>query len=73
MSKSDRRVFNHPIRESTTLEFYPDKFSLEEFKEFIKSSIEPYCQNMKHIGINEFYIEEWFESFMCWNEVEEER
>lgn len=71
---SDRRVFNHPIRESTTLAFYPEKFSLDEFRDFVKENIDPYHKNLSLPNFpKEMFIEEWFESFMAWCEVEEER
>lgn len=71
---SSRRIFNHPIRESTTLEFYPNKLSLDEFRDFVKESIGPYHENLSRPNFpKEMFIEEWFESFMAWCEVEEER
>lgn len=71
---SKRTIFNLPIRESTTLEFYPNKITLEEFTEFVKQSIDPYYKNLSLPNFpKEMFIEEWFESFMAWCEVEEER
>lgn len=69
-----RTIFGHPIRESTTLEIYPEKLSLDQFKEFVEDSILFYHRNLsKPNAPKEMFIEEWFESFAAWCEVEEER
>ena len=70
---SDRTVFGHPIRESTTRLFHPQKISLEDFECFVSTNIRPFYKNLISNGSKERFIEEWFEIFMAWCEVEEER
>ena len=70
----DRRIFNHPIRKETTLEFFPDKLSLDEFKEEICGSFDSYAKNAVHGKFDQpKYIEEWVEQYLAWLEIEEER
>lgn len=68
-----RKLFGQPIRKDTTLEFYPDKITLDHFIDEINQHIIPFMQNMRGLGIAESkYIEEWYEIWLAWNEVEQE-
>lgn len=72
----ERRIFNHPIRKGITDEFYPDKFSLDQFKDQLKAAIDPFCENMKNLGgvaSEDQFIEQWYEQFLAWCDIEEER
>lgn len=72
----DRRIFNHPIRKETTLEFFPDKITIEEFKSVIIDNFDAYKGNMEHLQgkpLPPMYIEEWVEQYLAWLEIEEER
>ena len=71
----DRKIFNVPIRSNTTELFHQNKMSLEEFSQFVSSSIKGYKDNIEHLhgaNMEEMFIETWFESFMAWCEVEPE-
>lgn len=70
---TDRRIFNHPIRKETTLEFFPEKITIERFKEVICDSFEDYAKNAKNQFDQPKYIEEWAEQYLTWLEIEEER
>ena len=71
---NERRIFNHPIRKQTTLEFYPNEISIQEFKEIIVDNFDAYSKNAK---TGEFdkpkHIEEWVEQYLGWLDIEEER
>jgi len=71
----ERKIFGKPIRKSTTLEFYPDKLTLEEFCSDMKSSIDSFKNNLEDLpyGQDSHYIEEWLECIAAWMEIEEER
>lgn len=72
---TDRTIFGKPIRKSTTELFYPYKISLEEFVKVMKG-VDGYANNMRNLGhqaCKSRYVEEWFESFGAWSEIEEER
>jgi hypothetical protein len=67
-----RTLFGHPIREETTASFFPQKMSIEEFCENILNNKDAFVDNMKSIFPNEKrFVEEWFETFGAWNEIEE--
>lgn len=70
---SDRTIFGHPIRKETTELFYPEKINLEDFQCFVSTNIFPFYKNLSSSEFKEKFIEEWFEIFMAWCEVEEER
>lgn len=67
-----RTLFGHPIREETTGSFYREKISLEQFCEDLRRHIDPFEKNLLQIEVfkTERYIEEWFETFGAWNEIE---
>lgn len=68
-----RTLYGKEIRKTITDEFYPKKMSLEEFRSVIIDSFEPYSQNMKGIGFDQpKYIEEWFEQYLDWLDIEQE-
>lgn len=73
---SERKIFGHPIRKGVTDEFYPDKMDINSFERHIMNSFSAYKQNMIGLGspaIDEKYIEEWFEQYLAWLDIEEER
>jgi len=60
----NRQFFNKPTRH-TTIFRYPSKYSYEEFIEKIQSfGLQNSLQNQ------ELYIEEWMETFLAFNEIE---
>lgn len=68
-----RKLFNLPIRKDTTALFHTDKISLDEFVSDIQNACYPFKNNLKELKIDEpKHIEEWFEIFLSWNEVEPE-
>lgn len=67
----DRQIFNYPIRKCTTLATYPDKLTIDEFKEIIVNLFEVYQNNTKQGKFdNPKYIEEWVEQYLTWLEIE---
>lgn len=69
----DRKLFGRPVRKTTTLGFYPNKLSLDEFIKCISKSLEPFRINMENLkNTKPRYIEDWYELFMAWSEVEQE-
>lgn len=69
-----RTLYGQPIRKETTETFYPDKISLEDFKEVI-NGFEAFVRNMENLGVSnkQKYIEEWVQTFLSWSEIETER
>lgn len=67
-----RTFFDKPIRKETTEEFYPDKISIDEFYQEVLASAQAFVLNMKHLKLEERYIEEWMETFSAWSEIEQE-
>lgn len=70
-----RILFGKPIRKETTEIFFSEKISLEDFRKYVSQSVNPFCDNMSTLGgksLEDKFIEEWFEQFLCWNEVETE-
>jgi len=68
-----RTLFNQPIRKDTTELFHQNKISLEEFASDVQNAIFPFTQNMKELRVdNPKHVEEWFEIFLSWQEVEPE-
>lgn len=70
-----RTLFKNPIRKDTTLEFYPEKINLQDFKEIIVSSFSEFEQNMKNLGniaLQDKYVEEWIEEYLAWLDIEED-
>lgn len=68
-----RKLFNKPIRQETTEMFYPNKMSLEEFRDKIFESIELFYKNLSTLNkTDDAFVEEWFETFLSWCEVEQE-
>lgn len=75
-----RRIFNHPIRKSTTEVSYPDKIDIIDFKDTIVNSFSAFYENMESLRksnnsyvLENKYIEEWVEQYLAWLEIEEER
>lgn len=69
-----RKIYGWPIRKSTTFSFYQQKISIDDFMDTIKKSIEPFGGNMKALKAKgPKFIEDWFETFGYWMEIEEER
>lgn len=71
----NRSIFSLPIR-YTTEEFYPDKLSIDEFKDEIVGSFGSFYENMKNlkgVALEEKYMEEWCEQYLAWLEVEEKK
>jgi hypothetical protein len=71
-----RTLYGKPIRKDITDSFYPNKLSLDRFRACVNQAIDPFSRNMVHLGgkaAEEKYIEEWFEQFLSWMEVEQER
>lgn len=69
-ASNERLIFGKPILYTTEL-FYPEKINLEKFCNHILESISGYKENMDYLNSSEKYIEEWFESFGGWMEIEE--
>lgn len=72
----ERTIFGWPIRKCTTEAFYPDKTTLDDFVEQTKKGLDGFRTNMINLGekaSSPKFIEDWFETFMAWSEVEEER
>jgi hypothetical protein len=70
-----RLLYNKPIRKETTEEFFPHKFSLDEFREEMSSNVENFYKNMNTLAgthTDDKFIEEWCEQFLAWCEVEQE-
>jgi hypothetical protein len=68
-----RSFFGKPIRDVTE-EFHPEKLTLEEFQAEVVDAINPFVANMKNLGdVAEQlkHIEEWYEQFLAWSEVEQ--
>lgn len=67
-----RKLYGKPIR-STTNFCYPDKLTLEEFVEQM-NHVETFARNMQKLkkGTDDRYIEEWFQLFANWSEIEQE-
>jgi len=67
-----RTFFEKPIREDTTLDFYPEKMSVEEFAGRVLDSRDAFVNNMLHMKLEDQYAEEWMETFCAWSEIEQE-
>lgn len=69
-----RTIYGQPIRQGTTGEFFPHKLSLKEFCNEIRQSIDPYEENMNMFDMKdkELFVEEWFQNFGAWMEIEQE-
>lgn len=54
--------------------YHPDKITLKDFVEEIRESLAPFQTNLLHLGDEdqEYYIEEWFEIFARWTEIQSE-
>jgi hypothetical protein len=71
VNQHNRMFFGQPIREDTTAECYPTKISVDEFCEAILNNKEAFAENMKKLCPNdERFVEEWFETFAAWSEIE---
>ncbi len=68
----NRTLFGQPISKSTTLAFYPDKMSLDDFCDEVAHSIEGYRENLCDRNLGDLYPETWAESFLAWCEIERE-
>lgn len=71
----NRTLFNKPIRQETTAWIYPHRINLAAFHEFVKDNIDGFQTNIQKLGspaTDEKFIEQWFEMFMAWSEVETE-
>ena len=67
----NRTLFGQPIRQETTAFFFPKEISVEEFCEMILNNKEAFMKNMKTIfGDEQRFVEEWFETFAAWSEIE---
>lgn len=74
----ERKLFGQPIRKGITDDFHPSKLTLDEFVEFVKSHVDGFKKNMdmypKEPKFHDpKYVESWFEMFMAWSEVEQDR
>jgi hypothetical protein len=69
-----RTLHGKPIRKGVTDELFPHKISLEDFERIVVGSFEAYRNNMKGIKgtAEDKYIEEWFEQFLAWHDVEQD-
>jgi hypothetical protein len=70
-----RTLFDKPIRQSTTGSYYPNTISLEQFVKVAKG-VDTFAINMEALGRpakSAKFVEEWFEMFLAWSEVEQER
>jgi len=73
---NDRRIFNHPIRKETTLEIFPNKLSISEFRNIICDNFAYFLLNMERLGgapLENKHIEEWVEQYLAWLDIEEEK
>lgn len=64
-----RTLFEKPIRIETTELFFPNKISLEEFKELMLVNVDVFCRQMKN---ENKFPEQWVEQFLAWSEIEQE-
>lgn len=64
-----RTLFDKPIRTETTELFFPNKISLEEFKELMSVNVNIFCHQMKN---EDKFPEQWVEQFLAWSEIEQE-
>lgn len=69
-----RTLYGKSIRKSTTEMFYPHTISLDRFVGIVKG-VDTFATNMKNLGRpakSAKFVEEWFEMFMAWSEVEQD-
>lgn len=58
------------VKDQMTIEYYPDKLTLEEFCEEIQDSICDFACNMKDLKVESKYAEEWMKMFVAWMEMQ---
>lgn len=69
-----KRTFLEKPTRDITLICYAERMSLEEFKEHIINSLDPFVANMASLGIDkqEKFIEQWMETYLAWMDIEQE-
>jgi len=70
-----RTLYEKNIRKETTEHFYPNKMTLGEFITSVKEDIHIFHLNMNKMpsqATDEKFIEQWYEQYLSWCEVEQE-
>ena len=69
----ERKFLGKPMRD-VSLEHHPIPFRLKHFVEDTKEALEAFAANMIKLGHDQkdMHIEEWFETFLAWSEVEQD-
>ena len=70
-----RTLYEKNIRKETTEIFYPNKISLDEFVSLVKQNIDIFHSNMNRLSSQHTdpqFIEQWFEQYLNWCDVEQE-
>jgi len=76
-----RTLFDKPIR-FTTLDYYPEKMSVDEFVQTMQANLVGFAANMKTLAkpgtesgwyADPHYVEQWTETFLAWSEIEEKQ
>ena len=66
-----RKLYGKSVGYMTSL-CYPKKMTLDEFIEQMKH-VETFAQNMQNLNnTDDRYIEDWFQLFANWSEIEQE-
>ena len=76
-----RKLYEQNIKKETTEIFYPNEMTLDEFVAFIKENIDTFHSNMNELSKQQLssqntdskFIEKWFEQYLNWCDVEQER